>query len=1727
MSAKKVLDNVFTGWLLVVLMLGHSDAATVLDLKFDDASEVAKLSWSRGSKAWTPGGGEVAENSACLTQGMSGQGVYLAGAASNLLAPEPSRGLVASPGLKAVGGAEIRATDKAWEGGEAIHASTTSALNSGVALTGLQVAGEHGAEPLWYVASAYVRGEGRIVFFAEDEARDIIFPPLEVTLTKQWHRVIISFPVAESTDALALKWLATGGTAATISLDGVQLEASGAGRYGWASQWLPGGQSREADVLSVPLPENFPAAQGSLSFWFQPDWGMVPGYHSGWGWKQPARSFLYLNDSFRMTYHAKPLFYFGRNEQGRTATSGARKEKADDVDWAPRSWHLWTVTWENGVVRTYLDGSLFDEIEGVIPPTEAPDKLYIGSSPNFSLRPADAVLDNVQVFDEALSASAIHDHYTTGRSFLSSENRHLSDVSDAFMALRSLEGDEVLFDIQRRMSFDPTPTRAVTERLDAWRERGLDVKSPLVALFPDAGENMLSPIHGRLIDPVLETGAEYRLKVGRIGFPAKENAGRFPGLPAWSFSPDNKDGIVGGTVFTEPHAEHTVAAWVLIRDRFCNGPIFAEGGSVNGFNIQVSRGYLLADVSSGSENILVRKELGDEHEDRWLFVACTYNGNAEKPMLSLFIDGEQVAAEPVPFEVAQPGALPWRVGRFANQTVFDGLIDEVVIWERALSEAHLAQWYQKGRPESLEPIRDTAEKPGPNPGPTVSESLPEGNAIPGDAVYLYASFDETVQPDLAASPLLRGWYATTSSARGEINDRSDKKLTAPGKFGRGVSVFRREAENEGDVLRYPARNEDWDAREGAVSFWFKPEWNSSEYTGSHWIWDHSWVGFMSMFQGQRISTWTGNTADHGQAPAYGNIGDRITAGFWHHYAAVWGEGGQLQVYLDGEVVAENDIPAALRDWNRPYLYLGCGQMAAEVFRQKRGDASQRLDAVIDDLLLTRRALSAAQVAALAAGDMPAIQLIQPMMAFSSLRTAFRRDEAIRIPVAAFNGDEIEFVLRDETGLEVLREKKPATETTECELAPYALSPGRYQLDVSFRVDGAHVDQLRRELVINSDEISPIIVGSYNPWLSPENPDYETGMREAGTQFMVVGSAGSPEFAKVADTYYRSGVAAVPAMHVYLTRAMKEKGIPKEQYAQIDPDGKWYDYASPFAEVTMDAARTAIDETLDNALYNPAMRYLSFWDETGMRADVSAAAQANFRERTGLPVPDFKGVEPGTIVDDNNPLARWVEMYGTGWWMSPGLAYADRKLTDYVHDRYPGRRTMAMPSSGFGGSDIEVVEVYPYIMESPLARLNGKSEMMTEALVESYFSSMPNREEDPLCVLPGWYNHPSDPEVRQSMNVMNEVAMAKGAQGFIPAPMSWFWERPDMRKDYLEFSRFCRRYGAMLTALQREGTAPLAVLWNPHNIMTTKNGWKRGWSLSRGLLPNLRAAGIAYEIVRLDDVRAGKLEEYDGLLALDTNVMARDVLDAIESFAAEGGAVWVVSDTPIMPRGASILPINSRWVNFVYEIKRRVPGSLPIENVVAFVPELRAALAPRLSPAYASVDTPYVVAYEAYSGDTRYVFLVNSDLYQSRFARVTLSKSANNVYELTRGRAVSPTPQGDGVLFGEEIEAGGWRIYAMPERSVDSCKASLKVDRKGRATYRVALEDTGGERVQGAWPLMVTLLDRDGKERHQRSVAMTEKQIDGEFVLSSLTEPKEGWTLRIEDLVTGRKWSIKQ
>jgi hypothetical protein len=79
--------------------------------------------------------------------------------------------------------------------------------------------------------------------------------------------------------------------------------------------------------------------------------------------------------------------------------------------------------------------------------------------------------------------------------------------------------------------------------------------------------------------------------------------------------------------------------------------------------------------------------------DRWVHVAATYDGR----FIRLFMNGEQVTVSPDLNRLLPSGAEGWRIGRRHDSggpsDMWNGLIDEVRIYNRALSASEIAAIY--------------------------------------------------------------------------------------------------------------------------------------------------------------------------------------------------------------------------------------------------------------------------------------------------------------------------------------------------------------------------------------------------------------------------------------------------------------------------------------------------------------------------------------------------------------------------------------------------------------------------------------------------------------------------------------------------------------------------------------------------------------------------------------------------------------------------------------------------------------------------------------------------------------------------------------------------------------------------------------------------------------------------------------------------------------------------
>jgi len=149
------------------------------------------------------------------------------------------------------------------------------------------------------------------------------------------------------------------------------------------------------DVLEYLTKDNYKSAVGTVEFWAKPNWDSSSiGAHrffytrsTGWDFYIGTEKFNYF-----LYFHVK---YANAKHKINT--------------WNPNEWHLFTATWNRLETRLYVDGVLKAR-EKYYAPSVEPDRLYIGSE-NIQTNQADAVIDELKIYDYVRTSSQIKNHY--------------------------------------------------------------------------------------------------------------------------------------------------------------------------------------------------------------------------------------------------------------------------------------------------------------------------------------------------------------------------------------------------------------------------------------------------------------------------------------------------------------------------------------------------------------------------------------------------------------------------------------------------------------------------------------------------------------------------------------------------------------------------------------------------------------------------------------------------------------------------------------------------------------------------------------------------------------------------------------------------------------------------------------------------------------------------------------------------------------------------------------------------------------------------------------------------------------------------------------------------------------------------------------------------------------------------------------------------------------------
>jgi parallel beta-helix repeat protein len=160
------------------------------------------------------------------------------------------------------------------------------------------------------------------------------------------------------------------------------------------------------------------------------------------------------------------------------------------------------------------------------------------------------------------------------------------------------------------------------------------------------------------------------------------------------------DGDTPGEYLTAPSADGltaalTVMAWIrpdniaLLRDRGIVGRSSAFALEIdalsNGIRFTTTDG---SDVHSFAPNSLSNSISALT----WTHVAATFDGST----VALYINGQLIDSDPAQVSVLGGGTQPYTIGWTSGSRYFDGRIDEVAIFDRALTTFQIQQHYDRG-----------------------------------------------------------------------------------------------------------------------------------------------------------------------------------------------------------------------------------------------------------------------------------------------------------------------------------------------------------------------------------------------------------------------------------------------------------------------------------------------------------------------------------------------------------------------------------------------------------------------------------------------------------------------------------------------------------------------------------------------------------------------------------------------------------------------------------------------------------------------------------------------------------------------------------------------------------------------------------------------------------------------------------------------------------------------
>jgi hypothetical protein len=683
----------------------------------------------------------------------------------------------------------------------------------------------------------------------------------------------------------------------------------------------------------------------------------------------------------------------------------------------------------------------------------------------------------------------------------------------------------------------------------------------------------------------------------------------------------------------------------------------------------------------------------------------------------------------------------------------------------------------------------------------------------------------------------------------------------------------------------------------------------------------------------------------------------------------------------------------------------------------------------------------------------------------------------------------------------------------------------------------------------------ILFGTFGGWENNTLTAYFKELSSCGGDHDYINC--SPSLAYNLDSAYKYGINLIPnGVRVDFS------GIPEEKYSQsiIDPEGNFIGYKgiSPMSPVALKLMEEKIERIIEPIKDYPGFYAFSlddeyslwntFWKGGHLWGDYSPWTLKYFKQETGIdaPMKNFYK-ELGSVIKKDEPYLLWLRYIGMpggdfklGFWNTgPAISYYAVKMKEVISKINPGIKVVRLIGSNYGELDAHVARIYCNGFGESVAG-SGWPELSAACIIDMQKVWDKNEEKKPVWAMIGWFrkDFPIDPEtkrvkdwVRLDMSLPVKISLAYGVESVEIVPFT-LRHNPDLRKEFIDLGKLIKEYGPMFLNLKREQGA-VAVLYSEVNegyqrVSQKWNSEKKKWEpRETGYVspliwyPAMMLAGIPIQLISDEDVLSGKLERFSTLILMNFQYTTSPILNKINEYVKNGGKVFINSTSVIRPEGSILIPEGGGGASNApsdgcYQLRTHITLENQVHQLISgfqtIIPYTEVPI---------SLDSTYVTYTLSKSGNSKYLFLYNSDLWKEYYTTVTINEKVNYIYNILSHQLVDTERASNKTVFLTTVPKGNWQIFLLSPEKIDSI--GIKLTQKGnKVNYRIQVLDPQGKILSGSFPFKVDITDAEKQVTPYSCYLATEEGEVNHFFYLAKNDAKGIWKIEVEELISKKK-----